>query len=381
MQWSNGRRLTSLQKQENVITYTYNESGLRTKKQVGSNTTLYDRDATGALVHETRNNGTDHLYYYYDANGSIGSISYNGVRYALLKNLQGDVIALIIVLRHIYDAWGRILSITDGNGNINTSSTFIGYVNPIRYRGYYYDVETDWYYLNSRYYDPQVKRFLNADGNVGNTGNFTGMNLFAYCLNNPILYSDANGQSANLYFWIEGALIVSSYFINKSTAMLNSIRTFIGDIADLILEVMHCELAAAMFDYALYGNGNRPTYGLYYLIYIKLKDSKEMNAAIETVINNGPEDLFFATLDGGLSFQERDLFYSFHAISFAVTRLSIWNSSGYKISIYDRYDFTQWLVIEEGLSLGNVANDFAHILADTGMLKEYDISFTYWWYG
>ena len=387
MQWSNGRRLTSLQKQDNMITYTYDESGLRTKKQVGSNITLYDRDATGSLVHETRNNGTDHLYYYYDANGSIGSISYNGVRYALLKNLQGDVIALMdtncnIVARYTYDAWGRILSITDGNGNINTSSTFIGYVNPIRYRGYYYDVETDWYYLNSRYYDPRVKRFINADGNVGNTGNFTGMNLFAYCLNNPIISSDANGQSANSYFWLEEAIIVSSYILNKSTAMLNPVRAFIGDIANLLLGVMGCELSSAMFDYALYGNGNRPTYGLYYLMYTKLKDSEELNNAIRTVIDNGPKNLFFATPDKGFAFSENDdLVYSFHAISFAVTRLSIWNGSGYKISIYDRYDFTQWLVIEKGLSLGNVANDFAHILADTGMLKEYEILFSYWWYG
>ena len=53
-----------------------------------STTTVYDRDAAGNLVHETRNNGTNHLYYYYDANGSIGSISYNGIRYAFLKNLR-----------------------------------------------------------------------------------------------------------------------------------------------------------------------------------------------------------------------------------------------------------------------------------------------------
>ena len=104
--------------------------------------TWFDRDAAGNLVHETRNNGRTICI-----TGSIGSISYNGVRYAFLKNLQGDVIAILdtnsnIVARYTYDAWGRILSITDGNGNANTSSTFIGNVNPIRYRGYYYDTET-----------------------------------------------------------------------------------------------------------------------------------------------------------------------------------------------------------------------------------------------
>ncbi len=140
-------------------------------KKVDNTTTVYDRDAAGNLVHETRNNGTNHLYYYYDANGSISSISYNGIRYAFRKNLQGDVIAILdtnsnVVARYTYDAWGNILSITDGNGNINTASTFIGNINPIRYRGYYYDTETGWYYLNSRYYDPQVRRFINADSVV-----------------------------------------------------------------------------------------------------------------------------------------------------------------------------------------------------------------------
>ena len=188
----------ALQKRINMISYSYDETGFRTRKGMTGTQTWFDCDAAGNLVHETRNNGKDHLYYYYDASGSIGSISYNGVRYAFRKNLQGDVIAILdtsgnVVARYTYDAWGRILSITDGNGNANTSSTFIGNVNPIRYRGYYYDTETGWYYLNSRYYDPQVKRFINADGIIGANGVFTGYNMFAYCNNNPIILLDTDG--------------------------------------------------------------------------------------------------------------------------------------------------------------------------------------------
>ena len=148
-----------LQKRTNMISYAYDETGLRTEKSTNTNRTYFDRDASGNLVHEFLDYsgylGEDsHLYYYYDANGSIGSISYNGVRYAFRKNLQGDVIAILdtsgnVVARYTYDAWGRILSITDGNGNANSSPTFIGNINPIRYRGYYYDTETGWYYLNS----------------------------------------------------------------------------------------------------------------------------------------------------------------------------------------------------------------------------------------
>ena len=88
MTWNNGRRLTSLKNGASVIQYGYDESGLRTRKYTGTYT-VYDRDASGNLVHETRNNGTNHLYYYYDANGSIGSISYNGVRYAFRRTSRG----------------------------------------------------------------------------------------------------------------------------------------------------------------------------------------------------------------------------------------------------------------------------------------------------
>ena len=77
-----------------------------------------------------------------------------------------------------------------------TSSTHIANVNPIRYRGYYYDTETSLYYLKSRYYDPQVKRFLNADGNVATGQGIVGNNMFAYCINNPVIYADYEGEMA-----------------------------------------------------------------------------------------------------------------------------------------------------------------------------------------
>ena len=185
-----------------MVTYTYDESGLRTRKYNGSEYTYYDRDASGNLVHETRNDGANHLYYYYDANGSIGSISYNGVRYAFLKNLQGDVIAILdtsgnVVARYTYDAWGKVLSVTDANGNANTSSTFIGNVNPIRYRGYYYDTETGWYLTGTRYYDPMIGRFISADSVIPEPGSenaIVGSNMFAYCFNNPVNMNDQTGH-------------------------------------------------------------------------------------------------------------------------------------------------------------------------------------------
>ena len=154
------------------------------------NKVVYDRDANGKLVHET--DGTHDLFYYYDADGTVGSISYDYTRYAFRKNLQGDVIAILDtngnpVARYAYDAWGRVLSVTDGSGNAITDRNHVANKNPIRYRGYYYDTDTGWYYLGSRYYDPVVKRFINADGVIAD------YNLFAYCNNNPVMRSDHSG--------------------------------------------------------------------------------------------------------------------------------------------------------------------------------------------
>ena len=95
-----------------------------------------------------------------------------------------------LVAKYTYDSWGKLVSIKDSNDvDKTTDENFIGYVNPIRYRGYYYDSETGLYYLNARYYDPEVGRFINADGTLDG-----GFNLFEYCLNNPIKISDLDGK-------------------------------------------------------------------------------------------------------------------------------------------------------------------------------------------
>ena len=86
-----------------------------------------------------------------------------------------------------YDAWGNILSIT------GSLASTIGQINPFRYRSYYYDVESGFYYLNSRYYDPSVGRFLNADGAVSTGTGILGFNMFAYCNNNPVNLIDSMG--------------------------------------------------------------------------------------------------------------------------------------------------------------------------------------------
>ena len=88
--------------------------------------------------------------------------------YYAVYNSRGDVEAFYnsagtLRTRYIYDSWGNVVKIVDANGNEITDQNNVGFINPIRYRGYYYDSETGFYYLQSRYYDPETGRFLNAD--------------------------------------------------------------------------------------------------------------------------------------------------------------------------------------------------------------------------
>ena len=117
--------------------------------------------------------------------------------YLYEKNIQGDVVAVYeydgdLVVRYAYNARGKILSVT------GTAANTIGRYNPFRYRGYYYDNETGFYYLNSRYYDPNVGRFLNADGYINANGDLIGFNMFAYCSNNPVMGYDPDGNGRTL---------------------------------------------------------------------------------------------------------------------------------------------------------------------------------------
>ena len=136
-----------------------------------------------AVVRETRP-GTD-MIFEYDVAGRRANIVYNGVVYYYIYNLQGDVRAIVDsslnkVVEYVYDPWGQVLSVT------GSLADTLGQDNPFRYRGYYWDDETGLYYLQSRYYDPVVGRFINADGQLN--GGLLGTNMFAYCNNNPVMF-------------------------------------------------------------------------------------------------------------------------------------------------------------------------------------------------
>ena len=118
----------------------------------------------------------------------------NGTEFYYVSNVFGDIIYLLnsdgdIVVEYRYDAWGNVTYQTD------TSGVSLATKNPYLYRGYRFDSETNLYYLNSRYYNPETGRFINADELLGSVGDILGHNMYAYTQNNPVMRVDPNGDS------------------------------------------------------------------------------------------------------------------------------------------------------------------------------------------
>ena len=140
------------------------------------------------------------MAWHYDQSGSMIGFTLNGVPFFYLRNLQGDVVAIHdasgnVVARYAYDAWGNLLYYSGPLARIN----------PITYRGYYFDWETGLFYLETRYYNPQLRRFISADIYMDTGQGVRGTNMYMYCLNDPINWIDPEGTSAIFVVNFRGA--------------------------------------------------------------------------------------------------------------------------------------------------------------------------------
>jgi len=182
-------------------TFTYNDEGLRLSTTINGETTTYLYDGS-VLIAEYAPNYT--CVYIYDESGAIIGVKYISTAensawqtYFFEKNLQGDVIAVYSdtgtkLISYHYDAWGNATT-TYHNGGASTLAAN----NPIRYRSYYYDTTLQMYYLQSRYYDAKICRFISPDdvSYLGANGDLISYNMYAYCSNNPVNYVDPSGHS------------------------------------------------------------------------------------------------------------------------------------------------------------------------------------------
>lgn len=201
--WQRNNQLTGFSGNGKNITYAYDAQGKRIRQVVNGLTLdyVYSGDV---LMRQT--DGTNVLDFAYDASGTIIGFKYNGTPYFYVKNPQGDVVAVLDsegnnVANYSYDSYGNLLSYSGTMASIN----------PIRYRSYYQDPETGWYYLKTRYYNPEWRRFISPDSVfVAGDDIINGTNMFTYCNDNPVKYVDSEGTAATVENIVGNIVRVSS---------------------------------------------------------------------------------------------------------------------------------------------------------------------------
>jgi RHS repeat-associated protein len=199
--------------------------------------------------------GTDTIDYFYDENGNLYGLKLNGAEYYYIRNGQNDIIDILdfngdVVVSYSYDTWGKLLSIT------GILADTVGVKNPYRYRGYMYDTETGLYYLQSRYYDPEIGRWINADIMVDNGMGILGTNMYGYCINNPVNMIDDSGEIPK---WIVDIANISFSVLSTmnrwNSVKYYTIKTAIAYMAARSLSLAKMPLTSAMFLHAMYGGG------------------------------------------------------------------------------------------------------------------------------
>ena len=215
MTWQNGRQLRTLQTESGKkYEFVYDINGQRISKTEYTNGAVshwvdYYYDGT-RLIGESKD-GTL-IWYDYDENGTPIGMKVNGSEYLFRRNLQGDITGIYneagtLIAEYTYnDAWGYCTLTSNSNMTI-------GNYNSLRYRGYYFDSETELYYLNSRYYDPTMRRFVNADSLIDNR-DVNNLNIFSYCVNNPVNNKDVNGH-------LVGAILAIGAFVVGCATLLS----------------------------------------------------------------------------------------------------------------------------------------------------------------
>ena len=234
LEWNLDGSLKSYMNENHYIDYFYNESGIRYKKVIDSKETNYILDGTRILQETTGNNVINYIYH---LNKLVGFV-YNKDEFIYERNIFGDISRIFnskgeLVGEYLYDAYGNV--------TITKDIKDIASINPFRYRGYYYDKETKLYYCNARYYDPNICRWISMDSiKYLDSNNINGLNLYAYCNDDPINNVDPSGCFLSALFVgiIIGAIIgaaagagVATYLDYKDDLEINGSvgwQTYVG---------------------------------------------------------------------------------------------------------------------------------------------------------
>ena len=313
--WRNGRWLsTTTLNDDTKVTYRYNANGMRTQKKVGSKVTDYYYDSNNNLIAQKTDNAT--LFFYYDTENSPVALSYNGKMFYYVKNLQGDIVKILDEdgnekADYVYNAWGDIISQSDDE---------LASINPLRYRGYVYDEDTTLYYLQTRYYDPTTGRFINADDTayIGATGTVLSANIFTYCENNAIMFTDYNGQllkeekEAGRKFWKNW--VVSTLKKKKWT------------------------YSATFLEHSLRDKPSNLWYNSYTALSKKIKKTNEFKNLVKKV-RKKHKNKWVSNYKCSLVYNSGDLLGAFHNISVTVNEMRINGCRYFQFLLEDKYDF------------------------------------------
>ena len=261
MSWRNGRELEQVKVGGKTYRYEYDGNGQRTRKsnEDGGYTEYYLVDGLAVAERRYYAGGSERYtmrYLYDESNSPVGlGLKYPGeslwTYFYFEKNVQGDVIGLYrsdysssrgyygtLVARYSYDPYGRPVSMTNASGTTISQTAYnVAAYNPFRYRGYRYDGETGLYYLQSRYYDPETCRFINADSYAGTGQSLTGYNMFAYCNNNPINTLDVTGTFA----LVDDAVLLADCFVMAlvvGVVYSPPVQEVIHGVADALTDVL-----------------------------------------------------------------------------------------------------------------------------------------------
>lgn len=366
--WENGILLSGYSDSNLSINYKYDSNGTRESKTVNNQTTDYYLDGE-KIIYEAR--GSDILYYLYDLSGIIG-LEYDNQKYYYIKNIQGDIIGITnsngnIIANYKYDSWGNIISITDNNDTPIIDLSNIAIINPFRYRSYYYDTETGLYYLNRRYYNPVIGRFINPDETINANKDFISFNLFAYASNNPINYTDYSGT-------LIGSLLKAVF---KTTKIYRAIKTVITVASNIYLAVKGYSISRDMFNKSMYNpTGNISTKNQKQII-SGVASSSQAASSAKTCVSQHKDETSFSNCLG-----YKDAYYDNGDLQYSIQHIDIYVSGTKKsdnewdltYSVTDDYDFMELKPLN---STANIANDLGWVMQKTGLLDVYTWSISF----
>ena len=219
--WLKGKEQNLLWEDKNLIQigehikYSYNTEGIRTKKETEEGTTEYSLIGSKIMkMEKVTSSGKITMYFTYDQRDELQSVTESNKEYYYIKDITGNIIKIKdeegnSIVEYKYDAYGKVEKTIIENNNVSKYNPFI-------YKGYYYDEETELYYCNTRYYSPEIGRWISIDDvDYLDPESVSGLNLYCYCMNDPISYCDPSGNLPRI-----DVCLLEDMLINKIKKLL-----------------------------------------------------------------------------------------------------------------------------------------------------------------